>query len=117
MPPSRSTVRSCATSCCAARPRSWLRLAVDEGVPHDGVLLIVVSARARPGGRDPNPGDKRVVEHDSEEGQAPIAGRSRDEAGEEPMTIGVEVLDLRAVLSRLCLVRPVGLIDVRENRA
>jgi len=94
-----------------------LRLAVDEVIHHHDVLLIVIPPRARLAGRDPHPGDKRVVEHDTEEGQAPIAGRGRDEAGEEPMTMGVEVLDLRTMLSRLCLVRLVGLVDVREDRA
>ena len=45
---------------------------------------------------DPHPGDARVVKHDAEEGKASIARRGRDEAAEQQLAIGVEVLDQRA---------------------
>ena len=74
-----------------------LWLAVEEVVHHDDVMFRII---IRPWGDvaagDPHPGDARLVEYDAEEGQAAIARRGRDVADEQPLVVGVEVLDPRA---------------------
>ena len=71
------------------------------------MLLVIVRPRGDVAGRDPHPGDERVVKHDAEKGQAPIAGRGRDDTGEEQLAVGVVVLDQRTG-PRWCLCRLPG---------
>src|SRR5687768_9368920 len=89
-----------------------LRLAVDEVVHHDDVLPIVIWSRAGVTGRDLDPGDSRVVKHDAEEGQAPIARRGRDETREDPTAVRTEVVDQRAVPS---IRSSFWLVNIRED--
>src|SRR4029453_3912821 len=42
------------------------------------MLPIIIWPRGDVAGGDPDPGDARVVKHDAEEGQAPIAGRGTE---------------------------------------
>ena len=98
-----------------------LWLAVDEVIHHDDVLFpIIIRPRGDVAARDPHPGDARVVKHDAEEGQAPIARRGRDEAAEQQLAVGVEVLHQRAgptVSALLARPAPIRLVNVREDRA
>ena len=70
-----------------------LRLAVDEIVHHDDVmLLIVVRPRGNIAGRDPDRGDAGVIKLDAEEGEISIARRGRNETAEYQPGVSVEVL-------------------------
>ena len=74
-----------------------LRLAVDEVVHHDNVMVpIIVRTRGNVTGLDHDRRDAGVVKHDAEEGQASIARRRRNETGEDEFAVSVEVLDPRA---------------------
>ena len=68
--------------------------------------------------RDPHPGDARIVKHNAEEGQAPIARRGGDEAAEQQRAVGAEVLYQRAgPRSSIWLGRSIGLVNIGEDRA
>ena len=77
------------------QPRLWL--AVEEVIHHNDVIsCIIIRPRGDVAACDPHPGDARVVKHDAEEGQAPIARRRRDKAAEEQRAVSAEVADQRA---------------------
>jgi hypothetical protein len=74
-----------------------LWLAIDEVIHHNDILFPnVIRPRGNATGCDPDSRDARIIEHDSEEGLAPIARRGWDEAAEYARTELVEVLDQRA---------------------
>ena len=99
-----------------------LWLTVQKVIHHDDVvLLVIVRPRGDVASGDPDPGDARVVKHDTEEGQAPIAGRSRDETAENQLAVDVEVLQpcagplwAPALFTRP---NPIRLVHVGEDRA
>src|SRR5215471_7043596 len=98
-----------------------LGLAVDEVIHHDNVLITTI---IRPWGdiaaRDSHPGDAGVLKYDTEEGKASIARRGRDEAAEQQVAVGVEVLHERAVLTVTVLLAgtaPIRLVNVCEDHA
>ena len=74
---------------------------------------IIIRARGLIG-RDPDRRDARVVEFDTEEGQASIAGRGRDKTAEYPLTVAIEILDPRA---GLVWFPSIWLVNVCEDRA
>ena len=60
-----------------------LRLAIDEVVHHDDVMLaIVIGPRGNTAGRNPDQRDAGFIELDAEEGQTSIARRRRNETAE-----------------------------------
>ena len=73
-----------------------LWLAVDKVIHHHDVLvLIIIRARRRIAGRDPDARDQRLIEHDAEKGKTRIARRSRDETAEQHLAVGAEVFNQR----------------------
>ena len=74
-----------------------LWLAVDEIVHHDNVMVPIIGrTRGYVTGLDPDRRDAGVVKHDAKEGEASIARRRWNEAGEDEFVVFVEVLDARA---------------------
>ena len=73
-----------------------LWLAVDEVIHHDDVMLAIIILPRGLIGRDPDRRDARVVEFDTDEGQACIARRGRDKTAEDPLAVAIEILDQRA---------------------
>ena len=98
-----------------------LGLAVDKVIHHDDVVLaVIIRSRGNVAGCDLDPRDARVVKHDAEEGQAPIARRGRDETAEYQFTAAVEVLDQGAgpaVSVLLARPAPIRLVNVGKDRA
>ncbi len=98
-----------------------LWLAVDEVVHHDDVMFaIVIRPRSNVTGFDPNSRNPGIVKHDAEEGQVSITRRSGDEAAEQQLAVGTEVLDQRAGVAVAFLPArsaAIGLVNVREDRA
>jgi hypothetical protein len=98
-----------------------LWLSINKSIHHDDVMLLII---IWPGGDvaacDPYSGDARILEHDAEEGQAPIARRGRDESAEQQLTVGAEVLHQRACRAVAALPAwpaPIRLVNVCEDRA
>src|SRR5262245_15243646 len=98
-----------------------LRLAVDEVIHHDNVLITtIIRPRGDIAARDSHPGDACVRKYDTEEGKASIARRGRDEAAEQQLAVGVNVLHQRAVLTVTALLAgaaPIRLVNVCEDQA
>src|ERR1700752_2638920 len=90
-----------------------LRLAVKEVIHHDDISSPpIIQSRGDVSARDPHSGDGRVaVKHDAEEGKAAIAWQGRDNAAEEQIAVGIEVLDTGTGLTVSALV------DICEDRA
>lgn len=90
-----------------------LRLAVKEVIHHNDILSpAIIQSGGDISARDPHSGDGRVVvKHDAEEGKAAIARQGRDNAAEEQIPAGIEVLDTgtRITVS--------ALVNVCEDRA
>ena len=95
------------------------RLAVDEVIHHHNVIFpIIIRPRGNVAGCNPDPHDARVVKHDAEEGQAPIARRSRDETAEQHLLVNAEIFNQRArptVSSLRARPAPIRLVNVCEN--
>ena len=70
-----------------------LWLAVDEVVHHDDVMPAIIILPRDLISRDPDRRDARVVEFDTDEGEACIARRGRDKTREDPFTVAIEILD------------------------
>ena len=98
-----------------------LWLAVDEVVHHDDVMFaIVIRPWGNVAGFDADPRNPGVVKHDAEEGQASITRRGGDEAAEQQLAVGTEVLDERAGVAVAFLSSgsaAVWPVNVREDRA
>ena len=84
------------------------------------MVAIVIRSRGDIASFDPDPRDASVIKHDAEEGQVSVARRSRDEAAEEQVAVGAEVLDQRAGFAISALYAgsaPIWLVNICEDRA
>jgi hypothetical protein len=111
------------SSTCGNGRRSsghWLWFAVNKVIHHDNVSFrIIVPARRRGARFDANARDDRLVEHDTQKGEASIARRAGDGTAEQPLVIGIKELYERAGLKVCAFARPVSprLVNVCENCA
>ena len=91
-------------------------LAVDKVIHHHDVSPPIIWAWRNVARYDPDSCDERLIEHDAEKRQARVTGRSRDEAAEQHLAVGAEILNLRARPTVSSKSLPIRLVNVCENR-
>src|SRR5262245_48055098 len=99
--------------------RQGLWFTVDKVIHHDDVSVpTIIWPRGGVAARDSHPGDACVLKHNAEEGKAPVTLRGQDEAAEQQLVAGAEVLDQGAGLAVSVLdTVSMRLVNIRKDRA